>query len=117
MYFRPGNLVKDFVIEPVITGKTTTGRASTSYDTETHAVLRGVLSAASPEAIQRYDQAGHPITHEIVQRGGAKAKPGDRLARDHVYYYVQGVDNIAAMSVATIYYVEERADLDHGSRI
>ncbi len=35
MYFRPGNLVKDFVVEPVKRTVTTKGRAQTTYDTET----------------------------------------------------------------------------------
>lgn len=116
MYFRTGNMIKDFVIEPVIQAKTSTGRAATSYDTESRAILRGVIASADANAIQRYDQTGHPITHQIVQYGGIKAKPGDRLAREHSHYYIQGVDDIAAMGIATIYYVDERMDLDHGSQ-
>ena len=53
-YLRPGNLYKDFVIEPHIAEKSTTGRATAKYDTESRQLLRGVLSDASPEAIERF---------------------------------------------------------------
>lgn len=117
MYLRPGNLIKDFIIEPVSRKKNSRGRAETTYDTESKAVLRGVLASASAEAKQRYDQTDHPVTHQIAQRGGAKAKPGDRLVRGHAHYYIMGVDNIAEMGIATLYYVEERLDLDDGSEL
>lgn len=117
MYFRPGNLIKDFVIEPVKRVKNTKGRAQTTYDTETRRILRGVIASADPKAVARYSQTDHPCTHQIVQRGGEAAKPGDRLVREHSHYYILGVDNVAAMGVATIYYVEERLDLDDGSEL
>lgn len=117
MYLRPGNLIKDFVIEPVKRTVTTKGRAQTAYDTETRDVLRGVIASADAKAVARYSQTEHPCTHQIVQRGGKKAKPGDRLVRGHAYYYIIGVDNIAEMGIATLYYVEERLDLDDGSEL
>lgn len=116
MYFRTGNLIKDFVIEPIGRKKNSKGRAEVTYDTETRDILRGVIANADPDAIARYSQAAHPCTHQIVQRGGEKAKPGDRLVRERSHYYVLGVDNVAAMGIATIYYVEERVDLDDGSQ-
>ena len=116
MYLRTGNLVKDFVIESVARNVNSSGRPSITYDVETAAILRGVIADASPEAVARYSQTEHPCTHQIVQRGGEKAKPGDRLVRGHTHYYVLGVDNVAALGIATIYYVEERTDLDHGSQ-
>jgi hypothetical protein len=116
MYLRTGNLIKDFIIEPISRKKDSKGRAQTTYDTETRAILRGVIADADANAIARYSQTDHPCTHQIVQRGGEAAKPGDRLVRDHAHYYILGVDNIAAMGIATIYYVEERTDLDDGSQ-
>lgn len=116
MYLRTGNLIKDFVIEPIKRAVNTKGRAQTTYDTETRGILRGVIADADANAVARYSQAEHPCTHQIVQYGGEKAKPGDRLVRDHSHYYILGVDNIAALGIATIYYVEERTDLDDGSQ-
>lgn len=117
MYFRPGNLIKDFVVEPVSRVKNSKGRAQTTYDTETRAILRGVIASADPKAVARYSQTDHPCTHQIVQCGGEAAKPGDRLVRGRAHYYILGVDNVAAMGVATIYYAEERLDLDDGSEL
>mgnify|MGYP006916064236 CR=1 FL=1 len=117
MYLRTGNLVKDFVIEPLKRGIQTTGRAKTVYDTESRAILRGVISSADPDAVARYDQTDHPCTHQIAQYGGERAKPGDRLVLGQRYYYILGVDNIGSLSIATLYYVEERTDLDDGSGI
>jgi len=116
MYLRTGNLIKDFVIEPISRKKDSKGRAQTTYDTETRAVLRGVIASADANAIARYNQTEHPCTHQITQRGGERAKPGDRLVHDHAYYYILGVDNVASLGIATIYYVEERTDLDDGSQ-
>ena len=48
-YLRPGNLYKDFVIEPLMAEKSTTGRAATQYDTESRQLLRGVNREIQPE--------------------------------------------------------------------
>lgn len=116
MYLRTGNLIKDFIVEPVRRTVNAKGRPQTSYDTDSRAILRGVIADAGPEAVARYSQTAHPCTHQIVQRGGVKAKPGDRLVRASAHYYVLGVDNVAELGIATIYYVEERTDLDDGSQ-
>ena len=117
MYLRPGNLIKDFIIEPIAHGKNSSGRAKASYDTESAAVLRGVIADASPDAVQRYSQTNHTCTHQIAQKGGKRAKEGDRLVRGHSMYYILGVDEIGELGIASIYYVEKRADLDDGSQL
>lgn len=117
MYLRPGNLVKDFIIEPLKRSVNTKGRAQTTYDTESRAILHGVISDADANAVARYSQTEHPCTHQIVQRGGEKAKPGDRLVLGHRHYYILGVDNVAALGIATVYDAEERTDLDDGSEV
>jgi hypothetical protein len=116
VYLRTGNLVKDFIIEPMTREVNSKGRATTTYDTQSRKILRGVIADADANDVARYSQTEHPCTHQIVQRGGEKAKPGDRLVRDHAYYYIAGVDNVGALGIATIYYVEERTDLDNGSQ-
>ena len=115
MYLRPGNLVKDFIIEPVSSAVDSTGRPVKSYDQESGGILRGVIASASAKAIEKYGQDAHPCTHQIVQYGGKKAKPTDRLVRGHAHYYILGIDDVGELDVATIYYVEERVDQDNGS--
>lgn len=114
-YLRPGNLYKDFVIEPHIAEKSTTGRATAKYDTESRQLLRGVLSAASPEVIERFGQNAHPVTHQIAQRGRPKAKAGDRLILESRAYYVEGVDPLGDLGLYTLYYVQQREDTHNGN--
>ena len=102
-YLRPGNLYKDFVIEPLMAEKSTTGRAAAKYDTESRQLLRGVLSDA------------HPVTHQIVQRGKPKAKDGDRLILENRAYYVEGVDPLGNLGLYTLYYVQQREDTHNGN--
>lgn len=114
-YLRPGNLYKDFVIEPHIAEKSTTGRATAKYDTESRQLLRGVLSDASPEVIERFSQNAHPVTHQIAQRGRPKAKAGDRLLLENRAYYVEGVDPLGDLDLYTLYYVQQREDTHNGN--
>ena len=113
-YLRPGNLYKDFVIEPLMAEKSTTGRAATKYDTESRQLLRGVLSDASPEVIERFSQNAHPVTHQIVQ-AVAVAKDGDRLILENRAYYVEGVDPLGNLGLYTLYYVQQREDTHNGN--
>ena len=106
-YLRPGNLYKDFVIEPHIAEKSTTGRATAKYDTESRQLLRGVLSDASPEVIERFSQN--------AQRGRPKAKAGDRLLLENRAYYVEGVDPLGDLGLYTLYYVQQREDTHNGN--
>lgn len=114
-YLRPGNLYKDFVIEPLLTAKSSSGRTATKYDAESRELLHGVISSASPEVIERYSQNAHPVTHTIVQPGNPKAKAGDRLILRNQAYYIEGVDNIGGLGMFTIYYVQQREDTHDGN--
>ena len=111
-YFYAG---MDFVIEPHIAEKSTTGRATAKYDTESRQLLRGVLSDASPEVIERFSQNAHPVTHQIAQRGRPKAKAGDRLLLENRAYYVEGVDPLGDLGLYTLYYVQQREDTHNGN--
>ena len=109
MYLKPGNLIKDLVVEQKSV-TTEHGRPRSVFDAEHTEHIKGVLSSASPTEKERWAQLQHPITHELVQRGEPKAKPEDRMIMGGRTFYVQGVDHIADIGVATIYYLEERSD-------
>lgn len=112
MYLRPGNLFKDFWAEPKATGLSSRGRAGGKYDAE-HAVhFLAALAEAKPTEAERFRQLGHPITHTITQKGRPKAKAEDRLVHGGRYFYVQGVDEPGELGLWTIYYAEERRDVD-----
>lgn len=112
MYLRPGNLLKDFTVEKATTNNTQRGRKTTAYDTAGDIRLLAVLAEAKPEEVERFRQQSHPITHTITQRGRPKAKAGDRLVHGGRYFYIQGVDDVGELGITTIYYAEERSDLD-----
>ena len=112
MYLRPGNLIKDFVVEPNDIHLDSRGRPFREYQIENETHIKAVLAEAKPDERERWQQLGHPISHTLTQRGKAKAKPGNRLIHGSRVFYIQGVDNVGELGIATIYYAEERSDLD-----
>lgn len=110
--FRPGNLFKDFWVESKITSLTSRGRPTSSFGKDEAVHFLAVLAEAKPTEIERFRQIDHPITHTITQQGRPKAKAKDRLIHDGRIFYVQGVDNPGDLGLWTIYYAEERSDVD-----
>lgn len=74
MYLRPGNLLKDFIVEESKTDVSPTGRPALTYKDDGVKMLRGVLAEADPRQKRRWEQLQHPITHTIVQTGRPRAK-------------------------------------------
>lgn len=111
-YLRPGNLFKDFWVEKKSTEITARGRPKSEYDKESAVHLLGVLAEAKPAEMERFKQLDHPITHTITQRGRPKAQAKDRLIHGSRLFYVQGVDEPGELGLWTIYYAEERSDVD-----
>lgn len=111
MYLRPGNLLKDFIVEESKTDVSPTGRPALSYKDDGAKMLRGVLAEADPRQKRRWEQLQHPITHTIVQTGRPQAKGEDKLVMGNRVFLVQGVDDAGSLGICTIYYVEERMDV------
>lgn len=111
MYLRPGNLMKDFIIEQCSTSLRESGRPKTTYQDDGNCMLKGVLAEANLRQKIRWEQLQHPITHTIVQTGKPKAKAEDKLVLGNRVFLIQGVDELGSLGVCTIYYVEERADV------
>ena len=110
MYLRPGNLGRDFIIERKTAGISASGRTAVTFE-PTGEVLHGVLSNAKTSEIQKWQQLQHDITHTVIQRaGGVRVDTGDRLNLNCLYFYIQGVDDISALGLFVLYYVEERAE-------
>lgn len=110
MYVRPELLSRDFVVERKTQTVTEAGRKAVMFQpTGNH--LKGVLAEAKALEIERWKQLQHPVTHTIVMKGGrCPAKIGDRLVLGGRSYYVQGIDNIGALSIFTQIFAEERSD-------
>ncbi len=111
MYLRPGNLYKDFIIEENTAAVGRTGRPQTSYNSEGNRMLRGALAEATPKQKIEWQQLQHPITHTVVQDGRPKAKAEDKLVLGNRVFLIQGLEEPGSIGVCTIYYVEERADV------
>ena len=111
IYLRPGNMLRDFEVAVSSTTISETGRQQTHYEKK-GTVIRGVLSDASSSEEVTWYQMGHPITHKIVQRGSRKAKETDKLIMGERIFLIQGADDVSDLGMVTIYYVQERYDLD-----
>ena len=112
MYLRPGNMPKQFAIERCVQAVNAAGRPVTSYGPWDGETLKAVLCVASESEAARFSQESHHITHTIVQEGRARAKEDDRLRFGNRSYLIKGVDNCGLIGTHTIYYVEERMDLE-----
>ena len=110
---RPGQGFKAFSVLRKKGGTTATGRpkaTALSPDGEFY----GILSDASQREVEQWKQNGHPITHTIVQRGTkdrAKAEEILELEDEGRRFKIKGTKNPGELGHFTIYYVEEREDL------
>lgn len=111
MYMRPGNLYKDFIVEECTQDISTTGRPKNFYRNEGIRMLKGALAEADDKQKVRWKQLQHPISHTIVQNGRPKAKAEDKLVMGDRIFLVQGIDEPGGLGICTIYYVEERKDV------
>ncbi len=107
MYLRPGNLYKEFIIEENRQTVSQSGRAVNSYSGDGTDTLKGCLAEASPDTKEMWKQLGHTVTHTIVQAGSAKAKAGDRLLLDGRHFHIEGLDEMASLGIAVLYYARE----------
>lgn len=112
---RPGQGCKTFTVLRRKSGTTATGRPKTTRLDPDGEIL-GIISQASPREVQQSKQAGHPVTHTVIQRGTEnKANPTDVLALESNgetrRFLIQTVRNPGEIDHFTVYKVEERADL------
>lgn len=108
---RPGQGFRAFRVMRRTGKKTKTGRPQTGGFEDVGGIL-GIISQASQKEIEQWKQSGHPISHTIVQRGTEnQAKATDVLELGSRKFLVQGKQDPGELGHFTIYYVEEREDL------
>lgn len=110
---RPGQGFKAFSVLRKKGGTTESGRPKTTTLAPDGEIF-GIISQASQKEIEQWKQNGHPITHTIVQRGTkdrAKAEEILELKGTKRRFRVKGVNDPGELGHFTIYYVEERLDL------
>lgn len=111
---RPGQGFKVYEVLQKQGGKTASGRPTTKKTVVKRDEIMGIISQASQKEIEQWKQAGHPISHKIVQRGNIhKARTGEilRPKGEERYFFIQGTHDPAELGHFTTYYVEEREDL------
>lgn len=109
----PGQGFQPFTVYRENNNVTSTGRAMKGTVAPTDITMLGILIRANQQEKEQWKQAGHPITHTIVEYSAMKkAKATDYLvAADGREFYVQGTKNPGDLNVTMIYYVEERQDI------
>lgn len=108
MYFRPGNLFKEFIIEENKQKVVSAGRVVNEFSGNGSRQLKGCLAEATEEERTRHSLPDHIVTHTIVQSGPPEAKRADRLIFGNRVFYVVDIDETGMLGIATIYYAEER---------
>ena len=109
---RPGQGFRAFTVLRKKGGLTATGRPKTSLSPDGE--IYGIISQAKQNEIEQWKQNGHPITHTILQRGTkdrAKATDVLELKGTNRRFTIKGVNDPGELGHFTIYYVEEREDL------
>jgi hypothetical protein len=113
MYLRPGNLWKDFQVRTMQTEWSGCHTTDTYADTGEH--VTGILAAAdshmSDRMKHRWDQDQHSLTHTLLIRGRAGLKKGDMLILEERAFLVLLLDDVGALGVSGIVYLEERNDI------
>lgn len=111
MYFRPGNLVKDFVVETNTQAVTSTGRVVNAPKGDGAKIIRGCLAESTKEQRESHSTRDRVCTHTIVQAGSPNAKKSDKLILGNRTFYIIDIDEAGSLGIATIYYAEERNDV------
>ena len=111
MYLRQGNMFKEFFIEKRNQAVSITGRPINEF-IPTQESLKGCLAEADPKEVMNWQQLQTPITHTIVQKGIPKAEKGQRLRLRERTFDIKAVDDCGGLGISTIYYVEERRDIN-----
>jgi len=113
-FLRPGQGFRLYNVLRRKGGISEYGRATTqAYEVEGQ--LYGIISQASQAEREQWKQNGHPITHKVIQRGTAnQAQPTDVLELDGTgrRFFVQGLRDPGEIGHFTVYYTEERLDLN-----
>ena len=110
---RPGQGFRPFTVLRKKGETTATGRVMAKTLTPDGEIY-GIISQATQKEIEQWKQNGHPITHTIVQRGTkdrAKADDVLELNGTNRRFSVKGTHDPGELGHFTVYYVEERMDL------
>lgn len=114
-FLRPGQGFRRYTVLKRMGGLSTNGRPGPERY-EPSGEIFGIISQATPKEQEQWKQAGHPVTHKVIQQGTTgRAEPMDVLelaVQDQVRrFLVQGIHAPAELGHFTTYFTEERRDL------
>lgn len=114
---RPEQFPQSFNLYEIDSEVSARGRVGKTSAPKLKGVLRCILSVAKPEERENFHQMGVNVTHDLIQRGGPIAKEQDILAlvkrdKETRWFRVQAIHNKGEMDIDTIYYCEERGNLN-----
>lgn len=114
-FLRPGEGFKDFLVltrETKISASGSVGRES-SFNKKDG--LKGILATTSPQERETWKQNGYEVSNNIVSAGPPKAKQGEYLYLENEkrIFRISKVKNPGGLDHCTIYYVQEREDLQY----
>ncbi len=113
IYLRPGNLYKEFDVIR-LKSEIVSGFPKESYVNEGEH-LKGILAEANSSQADmmkhRFDQSQHSLTHTLVVDGRSGMKKGDRLILEERGFLVLLVDDVGALGLSDLVYLEERNDV------
>lgn len=113
-FLRPGQGFKDYIILQKNTK--VSGSGSVKKDVlEKIGDLKGILSTTSPKERETWKQNGYEVTNNVVSTGPPKAKKNDYLylMDEKRIFRISEVKNPGGLGHCTIYYTQEREDLQY----
>ena len=115
-FLRPGQGFQEFIILEKKTKVSASGSVGRDAGFTEKGRLKGILATTSPKERETWKQNGYEVSNNIVSAGPPKAQQNDYLylKKDGRIFRVSNKPkNPGDLNHCTIYYVEERGDLQY----
>ena len=111
----PETVPRTFHVYTADTDTTERGRNKATEPTFV-CTFRGIMARASPEEQAQFNQLGAVVTHSVIQRGQPLAGENNTLilmrkGKPYKQFRVQAVHNKGSLDIDTVYFCQERSDL------
>ena len=113
MYFRQGQLLKDFSVERKVDDLNSRGREVNAWVADIPPlVVQGMMLQLTPKELEIFKQLNHPIDVKVMVQGQPICVTGDRFiyVDKQQVYYIHKIVPVSELGLWTVYYCE-----NHGS--
>lgn len=76
--------------------------------------IMAAISMTGPKEVDKWKQRGHEVSHTIIQQGGLKARPGDKVVYGGNEYTIEGLKDAAKLGVWAVYYCNQKEAEEDG---